>query len=694
MRAGGTEQATREQATRAQGGGSGGRRPRLCSTAMVASGEEAAAWRQSLGILARLHRFVAVGLVGVLVGLAGPASVPVARAAGESVSEASREESLLPGFEGRTLDGKALSTASFAGRRLVLLCFNPGVEQAEAYARAVANVASERGRHNFAVAGVAMGLDADKGRAFASRLKLDFPIFDDSDGEIAQRLSLQSPLMLVGTDSEGHVELAMVGFEQGQDVATAAIEARLRDFLRLAPADAADDGKLRIKPRAPDFEARRMSDGKTFRLAELSGQPVVLMFFLASCSHCQEALGFFKKELERFPEDGRPVLIGVSIDKRGYSVESELRSRGLDFFPVLEDPDRAIAEVYGSFARVPDIVLIDSSGHIVDRRMGWETRHDPDVMRMRLRQVAGLEVPMLLSRTGFSGNDACAVCHPTEDATWRFTEHASAFRTLVTVGSDRDPKCVGCHVVGFDLSGGYSEKDRQPYLENVGCESCHGKGGGHLETASRGSDGEAAAAYRKACLTCHDQTHSLGFDYTGFLPKVSHRAILAMSDTQRAALLAGQDRPRDLLPTTDDMAGSEACRSCHQKEYEIWSASAHAVSLESLQRKGKTNDEACVSCHVTGYGRPGGFPKGETPRAGDDLARVGCESCHGPGAGHVKAEGKQPGGIVGLRDKCESCVILQICGSCHDEDNDPGFRFDVARKIDAQRHGGPAAASK
>ena len=31
-------------------------------------------------------------------------------------------------------------------------------------------------------------------------------------------------------------------------------------------------------------------------------------------------------------------------------------------------------------------------------------------------------------------------------------------------------------------------------------------------------------------------------------------------------------------------------------------------------------------------------------------------------------------------------MILQICGSCHDEKNDPNFEFVVERKIDAIRH--------
>jgi hypothetical protein len=70
-----------------------------------------------------------------------------------------------------------------------------------------------------------------------------------------------------------------------------------------------------------------------------------------------------------------------------------------------------------------------------------------------------------------------------------------------------------------------------------------------------------------------------------------------------------------------------------------------------------------------------------------DLARVGCESCHGPGGAHIGDDAPRIGTIVSLGDKCDSCVILQICGGCHDQDNDPGFEFAVEEKIERQKHG-------
>ena len=32
-------------------------------------------------------------------------------------------------------------------------------------------------------------------------------------------------------------------------------------------------------------------------------------------------------------------------------------------------------------------------------------------------------------------------------------------------------------------------------------------------------------------------------------------------------------------------------------------------------------------------------------------------------------------------------MILQICGSCHDDANDPGFEFELDEKLVKTRHG-------
>ena len=123
-------------------------------------------------------------------------------------------------------------------------------------------------------------------------------------------------------------------------------------------------------------------------------------------------------------------------------------------------------------------------------------------------------------------------------------------------------------------------------------------------------------------------------------------------------------------------------------------ASPHARAFASLERAGKAGEADCLRCHTTGFGRAGGLAEGAPAASHPDLARVGCESCHGPGAAHVAPGARRRGSILALRDKCESCVILQICGSCHDDANDPGFAFEVREKIERQRHGTLGAAAR
>jgi peroxiredoxin len=600
---------------------------------------------------------------------------------------ARRNERPLPAFEGTTLDGRSFSTAELIGRRALIFFFNPEVPEAAPAADAVAHVAALRHENNFDVIGVAMAVGADAARTFARDHKLDFPIIDDVAAEIPARIGLRAPVALIGADADGYVTFAMGGPPADLTDAVAVVESQLREALRLPPVKAGVTPILGIRPPAPDFTTDRLGGGKPFHLASLRGKPVVLIFFLYTCPHCHHALEFLKSDLAKMPEGKRPVVLGVSVAGTPEAVRDRLQSDGLDFFTVLLDSDRSVRTAYGVLGGVPDIFLIDPAGDVVTRVQGWDDVRDPALMRMWLAKISGQQVPMLLQSTGYSGNDVCEVCHEPEYDSWLFTQHAHAFDTLVKHGADANPECIKCHVVGWDKPGGYTISPPTHHLENVGCEDCHGRGGPHL---SKGF--VVDANYEPHCKGCHDPTHSLGFDYATFLPKISHKAnaalVASLPLAKRRALLQERMRPRsDILPTNADYVGSDACKSCHEKEYATWAASPHAHAMAALEKKGETRNDKCQACHVTAFGLPGGFPKGAPPADHADLARVGCEDCHGPGGKHVGADAPRVGTIVSLGDKCDSCVILQICGRCHDQANDPGFEFSVKEKIEAQKHG-------
>ena len=594
----------------------------------------------------------------------------------------------MPSFEGTTLSGTKLRIADMLGSRLVLLLFNPEVELAKPVAEAVVRVAALRGEHNFEVVGVGIGSNPSALSRFVESQKLDFPVIDDSSGEITQKLRLRAPVAVIGMDADGYMSFGMGGFPEDGNVAQS-VESSLRENLRLPPVDdPSTDGTLIAYPRAPTLGVSAMSSSETLETTDLAGRAALVIFFLHTCPHCHKALEAIRPMIEDIEEDKRPRLVAISLNNTASAVRRALAELGLDYFDPYLDPGQQATERWGVTGGVPAIFVVDPEGRIRHHSTGWEGKRDAGLLRMKLAQAAGARVPMLLDPAGYSGNDVCGVCHEQEYATWEYTSHSNAFDTLVAHSADRRTDCVGCHVVGFEEKGGYDFARRPAHLENVGCESCHGRGGPHLSPGFV-TEGD----YQAVCATCHNKTHSLGFDYDAFHPRISHDVIAAMSKSERKALAGDGGPKRDLLPTQGEYVGSNACQSCHPAEFETWEKSAHGHAVATLEAQGKAGEPECLQCHTTAYAKPGGFPADAAVSAHPDLARVGCESCHGPGSEHIGESARRVGTILSLGDKCDSCVILKICGTCHDDANDPGFEFKVEERIEAQRHGTIEAAA-
>jgi hypothetical protein len=77
--------------------------------------------------------------------------------------------------------------------------------------------------------------------------------------------------------------------------------------------------------------------------------------------------------------------------------------------------------------------------------------------------------------------------------------------------------------------------------------------------------------------------------------------------------------------------GIDSCTNCHEEPRKVWDQTKHAHAYATLSTQFKEFNLDCVSCHVTGYDRPGG----STVTHVDDLKDVQCEVCHGPGSLHA-----------------------------------------------------------
>lgn len=125
---------------------------------------------------------------------------------------------------------------------------------------------------------------------------------------------------------------------------------------------------------------------------------------------------------------------------------------------------------------------------------------------------------------------------------------------------------------------------------------------------------------------------------------------------EEAAVIAGK-------PLDTPFTLSESCAQCHKDEYETWKNSRHSHAFAALEEKQRMFDSNCVGCHSLGFRDRGFISVKATPQ----FANVHCESCHGPGAEHIKAP---TAGNYKTPPKNQSCLV------CHDRDNSPDFNFE------------------
>ncbi len=594
-----------------------------------------------------------------------------------ALAQQSRRELALPRFEGTTLSGGQASTDLFQKRRGLILVFASTDPDSERVAALLEDVRAEAGAANIAILGIDRDPNPELARGFLRRHGFEFPVLSDRNGQISRKLRVRpasSSLLVV--DAEGYLIGGIAGLAERPKDQDELLAGELRGLLSLAPRSSAATPLLGVLPIAPEFDVVGL-DGKTHvTLAELAGKVVVLVFFLPTCPHCHDALKFLDG-LQKQLANPELAIVSVSVSEKKYVVEEMVSDLGIALVPYL-DPTKAAQKAFAFRQGVPEIFVIDRQRRVVSRTDGSSPRIHAR-LTLAIRQALGVPNPILLEKTAYSGEELCSVCHERPHATWTLTKHAYAFETLVEHGSDRDPECLPCHTVGYGQNGGFDPKLRQDHLRGVQCENCHGRGGPHQ------SPEFLKAGFEPVCLGCHTEQHSLRFVFAERLPLVSHAAnaqLSSLSLEERQKLLEKRDKRERQLFEQGEYIGSAACQGCHAKEHELWAASTHAHAFATLGKSADQKKPDCQRCHTTGFGEPTGFP-----HAGATLENVGCESCHGPGKSHVDDRGASAGTILRLTEKCDSCVILQICGSCHDDANDPGFEFELDEKLVKVRHG-------
>jgi hypothetical protein len=124
----------------------------------------------------------------------------------------------------------------------------------------------------------------------------------------------------------------------------------------------------------------------------------------------------------------------------------------------------------------------------------------------------------------FVGDRQCGSCHAKAHQVAQTSGHQHAFQTLLAKKSEYDPECLTCHTVGYGLHSGFIDAAKTPHLENVQCESCHGRGKEHVKAKQAGARTPSTLkpVTPATCIRCHDQENSWNFHYASFWPRIAH----------------------------------------------------------------------------------------------------------------------------------------------------------------------------
>lgn len=109
----------------------------------------------------------------------------------------------------------------------------------------------------------------------------------------------------------------------------------------------------------------------------------------------------------------------------------------------------------------------------------------------------------------YTGSKSCKLCHEYEYEKWSTKAHARAYATLRNIGSQFDPECVVCHVIGMNYNTGFVSEQSTPDLKDVGCENCHGPGSEHISSLGKAQTTQP----QSDCVDCHTPENSA--DYAG-----------------------------------------------------------------------------------------------------------------------------------------------------------------------------------
>jgi thiol-disulfide isomerase/thioredoxin len=122
---------------------------------------------------------------------------------------------------------------------------------------------------------------------------------------------------------------------------------------------------------APDFTLQSL-DGKTVRLSDFRGKPVVLNFWATWCGPCKIEMPWFVDLQKEYGPAGLQFL-GVAMDDASTKEIKEFAESMKVNYPILIGKE-SVGDDYGGVQFLPETFYIDRNGKVVDKAFGLKGR--------------------------------------------------------------------------------------------------------------------------------------------------------------------------------------------------------------------------------------------------------------------------------------------------------------------------------
>jgi len=119
---------------------------------------------------------------------------------------------------------------------------------------------------------------------------------------------------------------------------------------------------------APDFTMQDAS-GKTVKLSDFKGTPVVLNFWTSWCKYCKDEMPYFESAYKKYGNQVQFIMLNdVKAERSSDGGKTFMKESGYTF-PVFYETEGKATTLYG-LRGFPATIFIDADGNIAEKNIG------------------------------------------------------------------------------------------------------------------------------------------------------------------------------------------------------------------------------------------------------------------------------------------------------------------------------------